>query len=102
MSWGLGCETAVEHMVTCTGTHPPVCNCFCRLIDIIVQSRQLKEAEAKIFQLADAAKRVDAKRRELLRQSEHQAIRIRALEAEVDRQLAVADDLRTQVSLVHL
>lgn len=65
-----------------------------------MQNRQLKEAEGKIFQLADAAKRVDAKRRELLRQSEHQMEKIRALEEELDRREAAVTDLRQQVMLV--
>lgn len=50
-----------------------------------------------MYQLGDASKRVDAKRRELLRHSEHQAVRIQALEREVDRQLAAAEDFRRKV-----
>lgn len=50
-----------------------------------------------MFQLADGAKRVDAKRRELLRHSEHQSVRLEALEKELDRQLGLSDDLRRQV-----
>lgn len=50
-----------------------------------------------MFQLADGAKRVDAKRRELLRHSEHQSVRLQALERELDRQLGQSDDLRRQV-----
>lgn len=56
--------------------------------------------ETKLFQLADGAKRVDAKRRELMRHSEHQAVRVQALEKELDRQLGISDDLRRQVRWV--
>lgn len=54
--------------------------------------------EASRFQLAEGAKRVDAKRRELMRQSEHQLVRVEALEKELDRQLGISDEQRRKVS----
>lgn len=62
------------------------------------QSKKLKEVEASRFQLAEGAKRVDAKRRELMRQSEHQLVRVEALEKELDRQLGISDEQRRKVS----
>lgn len=62
-----------------------------------MQSKKLHDVEAKMFQLAEGAKRVDAKRRELVRHSEHQAVRVQALEKELDRQLGTSDELRRQV-----
>lgn len=54
--------------------------------------------EASRFQLAESAKRVDARRRELMRQSEHQLVRVQALEKELDRQLGISDEQRRRVS----
>lgn len=62
------------------------------------QNKKLKEVEASRFQLAEGAKRVDAKRRELMRQSEHQRVRLEALEKELDRQLGISDEQRRKVS----
>ena len=68
------------------------------LVDTVPpQSQRLKQMEAKMMQLVEGAKRLDAKRRELARHSEHQAIRMEGLEKELDRQLGISDDLRTQV-----
>ncbi|CAM9853714.1 unnamed protein product [Pylaiella littoralis] len=61
-------------------------------------NKKLKEVEASRFQLAESAKRVDAKRRELLRQSEHRGIRVQALEKELDRQLEISGEQRRQIS----
>lgn len=55
-----------------------------------------------MFQLGEGAKRVDTKRRELARQCEHQAVRMEALEKELERQLSMSDELRRKVrQLVH-
>lgn len=56
--------------------------------------------EVSRFQLAEGAKRVDAKRKELMRQSEHQLIRVQALEKELDRQLGISDEQRRKVQAV--
>eukprot|EP00752_Nemacystus_decipiens_P007210 g6453.t1 len=61
-------------------------------------SKKLKEVEASRFLLAEGAKRVDAKRRELMRQSEHQLVRVEALEKELDRQLGISDEQRRKVA----
>lgn len=62
------------------------------------QNKRLKEVEASRFKLAESTKRVDAKRRELMRQSEHQLVRVEALEKELDRQLGISDEQRRQAS----
>ena len=65
-----------------------------------LQNKKLKEVEASRFQLAEGAKRVDAKRKELMRQSEHQVVRLQALEKELDRQLGISDEQRRKVKCV--
>lgn len=60
----------------------------------------MKEVETKLFQLGEGAKRVDAKRRELARQCEHQGIRMEAMETELRRQIELSSDLRSQVCAV--
>lgn len=54
--------------------------------------------EASRSKLAESAKRVDARRREAMRQSEHQLVRVQALERELERQLGISDEQRRRVS----
>lgn len=51
-----------------------------------------------MFQLGEGAKRVDAKRRELARQCEHQGLRMGALETELGRHIDMSSELRRQVN----
>lgn len=61
------------------------------------QHKSLKEMEAKMFQLAESAKRVDSQRRELLRHKEQLALRVQLIEAELARQADQSVELRKQV-----
>lgn len=62
------------------------------------QNKKLREVEASRSKLAESAKRVDARRREAMRQSEHQLVRVQALERELERQLGISDEQRRRVS----
>ncbi|CAM9367800.1 unnamed protein product, partial [Ectocarpus sp. 13 AM-2016] len=61
-------------------------------------NKKLKEVEASRSKLAESAKRVDARRREAMRQSEHQLVRVQALERELERQLGISDEQRRRVA----